>query len=132
LVLNVLEHCARTRRPNALLRLLRCNSWRPNGKIFDRQLIWMRPGRVVICGLWRRFRAGCWSWERRSTDHYVERFALLHFEIIQLNGCARTPTLLPRYFGNFLLGPLDSRAITPKRLKFAPAIIALRLDRRIL
>jgi len=131
-MLNMLEHGARSRRPHALLRLLRCNSWRLNGKIFDRQLIWIRLGRVVIDGLWRRIRTGCWSRERRRTNHYVERFALPHVEIIQLNWRARTPTLLPRYFGNFLLGPLDSRAITPERLKFAPAIIALRLDRRIL
>jgi hypothetical protein len=131
-MLNALEHGARSRRWSTRLRFLRRSSWRLNGKIFDDQRLWIRLGRVVIDRLWRRIRTGCWSQERSSTNHYVERFALLHCKIIQLNWCARTATLLPRYFGNLLLGALDSRAITPERLKFAPSIIALRLGGGIL
>ena len=113
-MLDAHKHGARSRRWSARLRFLRRSSWRLNGKIFDRQQLWIRPGRVVIDGLWERIRTGCWRRERRSTNHYVERFALPHFEIIQLNWCARAATLLPSYIGNFLLSALDSRAITPE------------------
>jgi hypothetical protein len=61
----------------------------------------------------------------------VERFALPHFEIIQLHRCARTATLPPRYRSYFLLRALDRRAISPERLKLTPAIIYRRLSRRI-
>jgi hypothetical protein len=136
-MLDTLKLDARSRRWSARASFLRrSNNWWLNGKIVDHWRLPIRHGRVAtkifhiaIDGLRPRIRARYWSRQRRRTNDDVERFALLHFEIIQLHRCARTATLLPSYGGDFLLSTLNSRAISPERIKSTPSIIAWRLGR---